>query len=130
VKLARIGSTGARRPAILSRQRGATLDDVATGPERAIAVTWTAPRPTPDRPYTMASFASVWRGEGRFGKAQRLSPASITVAHGSRVAFQPLTGEPVVAVPYAVGFTVAVGAAVGPPAAAPPPLVAAPPPQP
>jgi hypothetical protein len=129
VKLARIDSTRARRATILSRQSGATLDDVATGPGRALAVTWTAPRPTPARAYTMASFATVRRGNGRFGQAQRLSPASITVAHGSRVAFQPLTGEPVVAVPYAVGFTVAVGAAVGPPATAPPP-VASPAPQP
>ena len=128
VKLARIDSTGARRPTVLSRLPGAKLDDVAAGPSGALAVTWTAPRPTADKPYTMASFAVVRRGRGRFGEAERLSPASITVAHGSRVAFQPLTGEPVVAVPYAVGFTVAVGAAVGP--AAPRPPVVLPTPQP
>ncbi|MEA2234614.1 MAG: hypothetical protein QOD83_4430 [Solirubrobacteraceae bacterium] len=126
VKFARIDSTGVHKPAILSRQKGATLDDVAAGPGRALAVTWTAPRPTARKPYVMASFAAVRRSGGSFGTADRLSPASITVARGSRVAFQPLTGEPVVAVPYVVGFTVAVGAAVGQPAA----VLPAPAPQP
>jgi len=120
VKLARIDSDGVGRAAILSRQRGATLDDVAAGPGRALAVTWTAPRPTAEAPFVMASFASV-RRRGAFGTAERLTPPSITVARGSRVAFQPLTGEPVVAVPYLLGFTVAVGAAVGQPVAPPPP---------
>ncbi|HEX8157750.1 MAG TPA: hypothetical protein VF526_10230, partial [Solirubrobacteraceae bacterium] len=85
VKFARIDSSGVRKPAILSRQTGAPLAAVAAGPGRALAVTWTAPRPAPRKPYVMASFAAVRRGGGAFGTAARLSPASITVARGSRV---------------------------------------------
>jgi hypothetical protein len=67
-------------------------------------------------PLTAATFAAVRRGGAAFD-ADRLTPATVTVARGSRVAFQPLTGQPVVAIPYLVGRTVAVGAAVGTPAA-------------
>jgi hypothetical protein len=53
---------------------------------------------------------------GRFD-VDRLTPPTVTAARGSRVAFQPLTGQPVVAIPFLVGPMVAVGAAVGPPGA-------------
>jgi hypothetical protein len=49
---------------------------------------------------------------------ERLSPANAIVARGSRVAFHPLTGQAVVAIPYVVGRTLAVGSAVSPRAAA------------
>jgi hypothetical protein len=47
-------------------------------------------------------------------EVQRLSPPGVLVARGSRVAFQPLTGQAVVAIPYGIGRTLAVGAAVSP----------------
>jgi hypothetical protein len=113
VKFARVGPGASSRPLVLSHQRGALLDDVAAGPARALAVTWSAPQPTKDRPFIVATFAAVRRAGGGFD-ADRLTPPTAVAARGSRVAFQPLTGEPVVAVPFLVGRTVAVGAAVGP----------------
>jgi hypothetical protein len=118
MKFARVGPGASRRPLVLSRQRGAVLDDVAAGPRRALAVTWSAPRPTARRQVVMATFAALRKGGGAFAAADRLTPPTVTVARGSRVAFQPLTGEPVVAVPFFVGPTIEVGAAVGPPTAA------------
>jgi hypothetical protein len=115
VRFARVGPGASRRALELSRQASAVLDDVAAGPDRALAVTWSAARPTLRRPLNMATFAAVRRGGGAFD-VDRLTPPTVTVARGSRVAFQPLTGQPVVAVPYLVGRTAAVGAAVGPPA--------------
>ncbi|HUR84173.1 MAG TPA: hypothetical protein VMY78_02410 [Solirubrobacteraceae bacterium] len=115
VKLTRVGPGASQAVLVLSRQRGALLDDVAAGPGRALAVTWSAPRPTATRPFITATFAAVRRAGGSF-RTDRLTPPSAVVARGSRVAFQPLTGEPVVAVPFLVGRTVAVGAAVGRPA--------------
>jgi hypothetical protein len=115
VKFARVGPGASRRPLVLSDQRGAVLDDVAAGGARALAVTWSAPRPTRRRPFIVATFAAVRRAGGGF-HADRLTPPTAVAARGSRVAFQPLTGEPVVAVPFLVGRTAAVGAAVGPPA--------------
>jgi len=117
VKFARVGPGASRRALVLSRRRGAVLDDVASGPDRTLAVTWSAARQTARRRFVMATFAALRRG-GAFGVADPLTPPTVTVARGSRVAFQPLTGEPVVAVPFFVGRTVAVGAAVGPPAPA------------
>jgi hypothetical protein len=123
VKLARVG-TGAgttNSALVLSHERGAVLDDVAGGPRRALAVTYAAPRPTRANPFLVATFAALRRGGGAYGGADRLTPPSVAGTRGSRVAFHPLTGEPIVAVPYLVGFNVAVGAAVGPaaPVAAP-----------
>lgn len=117
VRFARVGPGASRRALVLSRQRGAVLDDVAAGPDQALAVTWSAPQPTTRRPLVVASFAAVRRAGGGFD-ADRLTPVTAVAARGSRVAFQPLTGEPVVAVPFLVGRTAAVGAAVGPPAPA------------
>jgi hypothetical protein len=118
VRFARVGPDAAPRSIALSRQPSAMLDDVAAGPDHALAVTWTAPRPTLRRPFIMATFAAVRRAGDAAFDVDRLTPPTVTVARGSRVAFQPLTGQPVVAIPYVVGRTVAVGAAVGPPAAA------------
>lgn len=118
VNFARVGPGASRRALVLSRQRSAVLDDVAAGPDRALAVTWSAPRPTARRPFITATYAALRRAGGAFGAAHRLTPSTVTVAGGSRVAFQPLTGEPVVAVPFLIGRTVALGAAVGPPAPA------------
>ena len=119
VKFARVGPGASRTPLVLSRQRGAVLDDIAAGPGGALAVTYTAPRPTAKRPLLFATFATLRRGGATFARADRLTPADVFVAQGSRVAFQPLTGEPLVAVPFLVGRTVAVAGAVGPPAPSP-----------
>jgi hypothetical protein len=116
VRFARVGGGAPRQAIELSGQPSAVLDDVAAGPDRALAVTWSAARRTRRRPLTAATFAAMRRGGGAFD-VDRLTPATVTVARGSRVAFQPLTGQPVVAIPYLVGRTVAVGAAVGAPAA-------------
>lgn len=121
VKFARVGagSRAAGTPLVLSRQRGAVLDDIAAGPGRSLAVTYTAPQPTRARPLLFATFAALRRDGATFARADRLTPADVFVAQGSRVAFQPLTGEPLVAVPFLVGRTVAVAAAVGPRAPSP-----------
>jgi hypothetical protein len=115
VRFARVGTGASRRALVLSHQRGAVLDDVGAGPGEAVAVSWSAPQPTRRRPLVVATFAAVRRAGGGF-RAARLTPSTAVTARGSRVAFQPLTGEPVVAVPFLVGRTAAVGAAVGPPA--------------
>jgi hypothetical protein len=109
-----------RSPLVLSRERGAVLDDIAAGPRRALAVTYAAPRPTRANPLIVATFAALRRGGGSF-EYDRLTPPGFAARRGSRVAFQPLTGEPVVAIPFLIGLNVAVGAAVGPaaPVAAP-----------
>jgi hypothetical protein len=116
VTLARVGSRGTRGRSVVSRQRGAMLDDVAAGPAGAIAVTWAAVLSGQGVPLQTATYAGLRRGGATFG-VQRLSPAGVLVARGSRVAFQPLTGQVVVAIPYPIGRTVAVAAAVSPPAA-------------
>ncbi|HWI08896.1 MAG TPA: hypothetical protein VNT54_15440 [Solirubrobacteraceae bacterium] len=115
VKLARVGPGASRRPLVLSRERGAVLDDVAADPQRALAVTYAAPRPTRRNPLVVATYAAVRRAGASFGRARRLTPARFAARRGSRVAFHPLTGEPVVAVPFLIGLNVAVAAAVGPP---------------
>ena len=114
VKFARVGGRGPVRAIVLSRERGAVLDDVAAGPARALAVTYAAPRPTRANPLTVATFAALRRGGGGSFQHDRLTPAGFAARRGSRVAFHPLTGEPVVAVPFLIGLDVAVGAAVGP----------------
>ena len=115
VTLARVGSRGPVSPVVVSRQRGAMLDDAAAGPGDAIAITWAAVLSSAN-PLLTATYAALRRGGGPFA-VERLSPAASIVARGSRVAFQPLTGQAVVAIPYRVGRTLAVGAAVSPPAA-------------
>lgn len=122
VKLARVGSSArpvSGRALALSRERGAVLDDVAADRRGALAVTYTAPRPTVARPLLYATFAALRRRGGSFGRADRLTGSKVFAAQGSRVAFQPVTGEPIVALPYLVARTVAVAAAVGPAAPAP-----------
>ena len=123
VKFARVGPGASRRAVVLSRERGAVLDAAAADGRGALAITYTAPQPTAARPLLFATFAALRRGGGAFARADRLTPADVFAAQGSRVAFQPLTGEPVVAVPFLVGRSVAVAAAVGPaaPARASPP---------
>ena len=121
VKFARIGPGASARPLVLSRERGAVLDDVAAGPQRALALTYAAPRPSRANPLIVSTFAVLRRGGGTF-EHDRLTPPGFVARRGSRVAFHPLTGEPVVALPFLIGLNVAVGAAVGPaaPAAAQP----------
>lgn len=121
VKLARVGAGASRRALVLSRERGAVLDDVAAGPHRALAITYAAPRPTRRNALIVSTFAALRRTGGSFGAAQRLTPARFAARRGSRVAFHPLTGEPVVALPFLIGLNVAAAAAVGPaaPVAAP-----------
>ena len=113
VTLARVGTRGTLGRGVVSRQRGAMLDDVAAGPGGAIAVTWAAVLSTGDAPLQTATYAGVRRSGGGF-EVHRLSPPGVLVARGSRVAFQPLTGQVVVAIPFGIGRTLAVGAAVGP----------------
>jgi hypothetical protein len=117
VEFARVGASASRRALVLSRERGAVLDDAAADERGALAITYTAPRPTAARPLLHATFAAVRRGGGAFGRPDRLTPGKVFAARGSRVAFAPLTGEPVAAVPFLASGTVAVAAAVG---AAPP----------
>lgn len=114
VKFARVGPGASARPLELSRERGAVLDDVAAGPRRALAITYAAPRPTRANPLIVTTYAALRRGGGRFGNAVRLTPADFAARRGSRVAFHPLTGEPVVALPFLIGLNVAVAAAIGP----------------
>ena len=120
VKFARVGPGASTRPLVLSRERGAVLDHIAAGPRRALAVTYAAPRPTRANPLIVATFAALRRGGGTF-EHDRLTPLGFAARHGSRVAFHPLTGAPVVALPFLIGLDVAVVAAIGPalPAAAP-----------
>jgi hypothetical protein len=112
VTLARVGPTGPVSRTVVSRQRGAMLDDIAAGPDAAIAVTWAAVL-SGTNPLLSATYAGLRRAGAGF-VVDRLSPANVIVARGSRVAFHPLTGQAVVAIPYRVGGTVAVGAAISP----------------
>jgi len=113
VTVARVGRAGPVSRSVVSRQRGAMLDDVAAGPDGAIAVTWAAVL-SKDNPLLTATYAGLRRSGAVFA-VQRLSPPSAIVARGSRVAFHPLTGQAVVAIPYAVGrSTLAVGSAISP----------------
>jgi hypothetical protein len=114
VKFARVGAGASRTALVLSRERGAALDGAATDARGSLAITYTAPRPTAARPLLFATFAALRRSGGSFGRPDRLTPRNVFAAQGSRVAFQPLTGEPVVAIPFLIGLNVAVGAAVGP----------------
>jgi len=113
VKFARIGARPSSRALVLSHEPGAVLDDVAAGPRRALALTYAAPRPTRRNPLIVSTFAALRRGGGAFTHA-RLTPRGVAARRGSRVAFHPLTGEPVVALPFLIGFNVAVSAATGP----------------
>lgn len=112
VTLARVGQAGPVSRSVVSRQRGALLDDAAAGPDGAIAVTWAAVL-SKDNPLLTATYAALRRTGGVFA-VQRLSPPAAIVARGSRVAFHPLTGQAVVAIPFVVGRALAVGSAVSP----------------
>ena len=57
-----------------------------------------------ENPLLTATYAGLRREGGVFA-VQRLSPPSAIVARGSRVAFHPLTGQAVVAIPFVVGRT-------------------------
>jgi hypothetical protein len=113
VKFARVGAGASVRPLVLSRERGAVLDDIAAGPRRALAVTYAAPRPTRANPLIVSTFVALRRGGGRF-EHDRLTPLGFAGRRGSRAAFHPLTGAPVVALPFLIGLDVAAAAAVGP----------------
>ena len=120
VKFARVGPGASATPLVLSRERGAVLDDVAAGPRRALAITYAAPRPTRANPLIVATFVALRRGGAAFAY-ERLTPLDFAARRGSRVAFAPVTGAPVVALPFLIGLNVGVAAAVGPaaPVAAP-----------
>lgn len=113
VKLARVGPRASAGRLVLSRERGAVLDDIAAGPRRALAVTYAAPRPTRANPVAVATFAALRHDRGTFAR-DRLTPRGFVARRGSRVAFHPLTREPVVALPFLIGLNVAASAAVGP----------------
>ena len=78
-------------------------------------------------PTLTATYAAVRRATGRF-VIERVSPAGVTVGRGTRIAFQPLTSQAVVAIPYRVGRTVAVGSPVSPRPVPKPPRAGPPPP--
>ena len=112
VKLARITASGPRDRVVLSGTvLGAAVDDAAAGPNRALAVSWSAMET-----YSVtASYAAVRRGGDRFSTPERLTPAGVLGLTGSRVAFQPLNGDAVVAWSYvAEDGTGALGASVQP----------------
>ena len=78
VTIARVGRAGPVGPIVVSRQRGALLDDVAAGPDAAIAVTWAAVLSSTN-PLLTATYAAVRRGGGRF-TIERISPGGVSVA--------------------------------------------------
>jgi hypothetical protein len=93
VKLARITTTGPRARTVLSGKiLGAAVDDAAAGPNRSLAVSWSAMET-----YSVtASYASVRRANGPFSRPERLTPTGLLGLPGSRVAFQPATGAAIV----------------------------------
>lgn len=94
VKLARITTSGPRNRTVLSGGiLGAAVDDAAAGPNRSLAVSWSAM----ETYSAAASYASVRRAGGPFSLPERLTPAGALGLTGSRVAFQPVTGEAVFA---------------------------------
>jgi hypothetical protein len=113
VKFARVGPGASSTPLVLSREPGAVLDDFAAGPRRALALTYASPRPTRANPLIVSTFVVLRRGGERFQR-KRLTPPRFAARRGSRVAFHPLTGAPVVAVPFLIGLKSAISAAVGP----------------
>jgi hypothetical protein len=108
VKLAQVTASGPRGEVLLSGSiPGAAVDDAAAGPNQALAVSWSAVGTT---------YASLRRGGGVFAAPERLVPAGVTGFGDSRVAFQPLSGEAVVAWSYGTaGGTGAIQASVSPP---------------
>jgi hypothetical protein len=113
VKLARITAAGPRGRTVLSGGiTGAAVDDAAAGPDRSLAISWSAM--TDYR--TVRTYASLRRGDGRFAAPVRLTPGGVNGLTGSRVAFQPLTGEAVVAFTFVTpDGTGAIQAAASPP---------------
>jgi hypothetical protein len=112
VKLARITTGGPRERTVLSGNvLGGAVDDAAAGPNRSLAVSWSAMET-----YSVtASYASVRRANGPFSLPERLTPAGSPGLTGSRVAFQPATGDAVVAWRFvAPDGTGALGATVNP----------------
>ena len=93
VKLARITTSGPRDRTVLSRKiLGAAVDDAAAGPNRSLAVSWSAMET-----YSVtASYASVRRANAPFSRPERLTPTGSLGLPGSSVAFQPVTGDAVV----------------------------------
>jgi hypothetical protein len=113
VKLARITMNGPRgRMGLSSAAGGAAVDDAAAGPNRSIAVSWSAIQ----NDSSIATYASLRRRGSSFTAPERLTPEGVTGLAGSRIAFQPLTGEAVVAWAYVTSDgTGAVQASVSPP---------------
>jgi hypothetical protein len=112
VKLAQITTNGPRARTVLSGKiLGAAVDDAAAGPNRSLAVSWSA-----TETYSMtASYASVRRADAPFSRPERLTPPGSLGLTGSRVAFQPLTGDAVVVWRFiAPDGTGALGATVNP----------------
>jgi hypothetical protein len=112
VKLGRITAEGPRASTVLSRGvTGAAVDDAAAGPDRSLAVSWSAM--TDYR--TTRTYASLRRGDGLFGAPVQLTPDGVSGLTGSRLAFQPVTGEAVVAfVSVTPGGTGVIQASVSP----------------
>jgi hypothetical protein len=112
VKLAKITAGGPRHRTVLSGNvLGAAVDDAAAGPNRSLAVSWSAMET-----YSVtASYVSVRRANAPFPQPERLTPTGVQGLAGSRVAFQPVTGDAVVVWRFiAADGTSALGASVNP----------------
>ena len=95
VKAARLTSTGLQ-PAQLSTDdtANASLDDAAVGPNGQAAIVWT--QSDTANPLVTVAYAALSTGPGiPFGPGELINPPNTTGA-GPTVAFQPVTGEPVV----------------------------------
>jgi hypothetical protein len=92
VKLARIAASSPGPTVVLSGPvAGAAVDDAAAGPAGSLAVSWSVLRGA-----FSVTYASLRRGTGKFAAPERLTPEGTQGLGGSRVAFQPLTGEAIV----------------------------------
>lgn len=112
VKLTRITTSGPRATTVLSgKLLGAAVDDAAAGPDRSLAVSWSAM----ETHSVTASYASVRRANAPFSRPERLTPPGSLGLTGSRVAFQPVSGDAVVVWRFiAPDGTGALGATVNP----------------
>ncbi len=89
---------------------GATVEDAAAGPRGALVISWAVAGPP-----APAVYASLWGRDGGFAPPERLTAAGTLGLSGSRAAFAPLTGQPVVTWSAVGGDGGAVlNAAVGP----------------
>ena len=111
VKLARVGKHGMGATTVVSAGvRPATLAGAAAGPRSALAVSWISTTMTIAPAHV---YVSVSRGGLAFAAPTQVASGSLHAGSGL-VAFQPITGQPVV-VSDVAGALQPLQAAVGPP---------------